>query len=552
MRIKHFLIAYMTVFMFTACNEDIFTENIPDIQSAVMKINVRDQFSENTTRANYTGFPATTFEAGDEIGIYAFDGNTYVASNVRYTKQSDGSWLADSDIRYNEDYTYYAYFPYRSTTYTPSTAGGVSDIDTKFTNFINDASNYFWQADQSTKEGYTYSNLMIAKGNVTIDNDTPTVSFTMLHKRGLAIFTDDAKYARFTGNIPCQIDDTKQFLMKPGVATSFTDNTGTYTLTAQESNYINRKIEIDWSKEYLTFYVLEDGTFTFTNGLYYSLDDGATWITLTGNTASPTFPAGTKILLKGPNAGYSTTQSNGCGSFISTMKFDVMGNIMSLYSGANFANATTISKNYYFAHFFSKLNGGGAAKIINAKNLVLPATILTEECYNAMFTNCKTLITAPKILPATTLAKSCYYYMFKDCSNLITIPELPATSLAQYCYCGMFSGCSSLTVGPKILPATTLALGCYKYMFRETLLEIAPELPAETLLSYCYDYMFYGCTRLKYIKAAAKKSIGSDTSSKWVQSVGSNGVFYKNAAATWTTTGENGVPSGWTVVTYTP
>ena len=46
--------------------------------------------------------------------------------------------------------------------------------------FITDASNYFWQANQSTKAGYTYSNLMIAKGTVTdTDDDEVTIKFTM-------------------------------------------------------------------------------------------------------------------------------------------------------------------------------------------------------------------------------------------------------------------------------------------------------------------------------------------------------------------------------------
>jgi hypothetical protein len=33
----------------------------------------------------------------------------------------------------------------------------------------------------------------------------------------------------------------------------------------------------------------------------------------------------------------------------------------------------------------------------------------------------------------------------------------------------------------------------------------------------------------------------------WVNGVSSTGTFVKNSAATWTTTGGNGIPSGWTV-----
>ena len=35
----------------------------------------------------------------------------------------------------------------------------------------------------------------------------------------------------------------------------------------------------------------------------------------------------------------------------------------------------------------------------------------------------------------------------------------------------------------------------------------------------------------------------------WVSGVATTGTFVKNSAATWTTTGVNGVPSGWTIQT---
>ena len=54
--------------------------------------------------------------------------------------------------------------------------------------------------------------------------------------------------------------------------------------------------------------------------------------------------------------------------------------------------------------------------------------------------------------------------MFYGCSSLTQAPELPATSLAINCYRSMFYGCSSLVQAPELL-ATTLANGCYQYMF---------------------------------------------------------------------------------------
>ena len=213
----------------TACTEDIEYSAV-DYNSCI-KVEVTDEVAANITRADYSGFPATTFEEGDAIGVYAFNGSSYVSSNVKFTRQSDGSWTPASTVVYNPDYTYYAYFPWRSSTYTPSTSGTVDAVDTKFANFISDGSNYFWQANQSTKANFTASNLMIAKGIVT---GSRTVKFTMAHKRGLAIispavnqwyYTDDAgtKYNLspvFSGNIPYEESGTRYFLLKPNTTTS--------------------------------------------------------------------------------------------------------------------------------------------------------------------------------------------------------------------------------------------------------------------------------------------------------------------------------------------
>ena len=57
-----------------------------------------------------------------------------------------------------------------------------------------------------------------------------------------------------------------------------------------------------------------------------------------------------------------------------------------------------------------------------------------------------------------------FYMMFNGCSALTKAPTLPATTLTDSCYQWMFNGCSNLTKAPT-LPATTLADGCYSYMF---------------------------------------------------------------------------------------
>ena len=61
-------------------------------------------------------------------------------------------------------------------------------------------------------------------------------------------------------------------------------------------------------------------------------------------------------------------------------------------------------------------------------------------------------------------ANAMFNYLFENCSVLTSAPELPATILTECCYQGMFKGCTNLTVAPE-LPATTLAVGCYNEMF---------------------------------------------------------------------------------------
>ena len=240
MKYFYLCLAAMSMATFTACTEDLEYSSVD--YDACIKIEVTDEFAQATTRANYSGFPATTFEEGDQIGVYAVNtSNSAVSSNVAFTRQSDGSWTPASTVVYNPDYKYYAYFPYKSS--TPTFVPGGSGADGKFTNFLN--SNTFWLADQSTKASFTTSNLMWAEGVVT---GTRTVKFTMAHKRGLAIignatnkwyYTDAAgtKYEMtqvFSGNIPYTLDGTQYYLLKPNTATSV----GGLSLRASEGRYM--------------------------------------------------------------------------------------------------------------------------------------------------------------------------------------------------------------------------------------------------------------------------------------------------------------------------
>ena len=360
----------------------------------------------------------------------------------------------------------------------------------------------------------------------------------------------------------------------------------------------------DYSKEYLTFESLADNnniTWTFTgsdpiqNVIYWS-KNGTSWTSAIASTSNTpvslaTLNKGEKMYLKGENVTYALSIS-AYSHFNSDYEFNVSGNIMSLIYGDNFIGQTTLSSSNNFVSIFN------SSKVVDASNLILPATTLTKLCYRSMFNGCTSLATAP-VLPATTLAKSCYYYMFYGCTSLATAPVLPATTLTDYCYSYMFEGCSSLITAPELpattlaqscymsmfaatkitaapeLPATTLADSCYRNMFYGctslryqptlnatilqprcyqhmffgcTSLKTAPELPAKTLVTYCYAYMFQNCTSLSYIKCLATNISASNSHNYWLYNVASTGTFVKPSSMYAWPANAHGIPSSWTVV----
>lgn len=212
----------------------------------------------------------------------------------------------------------------------------------------------------------------------------------------------------------------------------------------------------------------------------------------------------------------------GIGSFSLTKgRFNIGGNIQSMRNGVKYQGVNDVSS-FQFYKLFYRCTG-----LINANKLIMP-TGTGKSCYKSMFNGCTSLRTAP-VLPATTLKGNCYESMFGGCSSLVNAPELPATTTQADCYRGMFVNCTSLVN--------------------------APELSATILDSSAYAHMFNGCTNLAYIKMMGLRSTYSnkeiiDEMYEWVTGAALNGVFVKNAKATWNYSGMSAVPRGWTIRYY--
>lgn len=246
------------------------------------------------------------------------------------------------------------------------------------------------------------------------------------------------------------------------------------------------------SKDYLTFVVLGDGKFEFTNysAIQYSLDRGKTWTNL--SSTGVTVYSGQRISWK---ANITPQGYVGVGTFSSTCDFNAEGNAMSLMYGDDFVGQRVLKGTEAYSGFVNLFEEN--THIINAENLQLPATGLTEYCY---------------------------FNMFYGCTSLITPPELPMPELGA--------------------DGKIKALGCYYGMFMNcTSLERSPKLEAPYVNYGCYDYMFWNCPSLKEITCYV---YSTENISSLYSNVALEGTFYKADVPDYAI--ENIVPDGWTIV----
>ena len=175
----------------------------------------------------------------------------------------------------------------------------------------------------------------------------------------------------------------------------------------------------------LTLIALEDntpvilrqsGTVSWTGS--YSTDAGATWTSYTLGT-DITLSKGEYISFKGTLSA-APNNSNYLYFDLYTGQLAVNGNIMSLTYESDFATRTELLYDYNFYCLFSLGYTGDMA-------------VVSLEDQGLGF--------GEFILPATTLTEYCYNNMFGQCYNLEgLLPELPATYIPSYSYGGMFNG----------------------------------------------------------------------------------------------------------------
>ena len=271
----------------------------------------------------------------------------------------------------------------------------------------------------------------------------------------------------------------------------------------------------DYSKDYLTFEMLQDARIGFVDGeggtissfstslIKYRINNGE-WIDYSIipdpiNNVNYLFGIdahkGDIVQFK-TNVDYLFQEyaelGFACNSSHEGPIVDISGNIMSLVDAENFASMKAFPEISGSSNPWNFYNTFTFAYPRSAKNLILPALNMNGASYAAMFSGCSNLIEAPT-LSATTLTNECYSEMFANCTNLTTAPELPATTLA----------------------------------------------------SDCYNSMFNGCTSLNYVKCLAKENIIGTNTDSWLANVSETGTFVGDPTSSWPIGGD-GVPQGWT------
>lgn len=280
----------------------------------------------------------------------------------------------------------------------------------------------------------------------------------------------------------------------------------------------------DYSKEYLTFEMLEAGSLYLNkigtldnysnNARPYYRKNGGSWtqagywnalISITG------LLAGDKIELKMSFGYHISSDESNYRLIYSNAQHIIYGNILSLVYGDDFVGETQLpgvdtagaGKEYWFCHLFSDYNNAGSNYLVSAENLILPVMRLNAGIYSNLFRHDRYLTTPPKILPAVTTLdgsnnrSSVYRYMFRDCNVMTKAPKIMLSVMGTYAMHYMFYGCSALEEAPELLPTTTTNY-CYYAMFTNcTSLKKAPALPATNAAQNCYRAMFKGCTNLE-------------------------------------------------------
>jgi len=327
-----------------------------DGQSILVKVS--SEIPDAVTRTEYNlATWHTEFADGDEIGVFAYNGTSVIASNVKFTY--DGTdWIPEVSIPYNDSYTYLAYYPYSGTNGNPPYAVATSGTaDARLASYITDSSNKFHYADQSTQENFAKSDYMHAQG---VDAGSRTITFTMQHKKALAVMastvnkwydttdpmTPHDTYVTFSGKIPLTVGEYKYFLCKNGVATTI----GGTSFTGQSGKYLIKDASVVTGTPTLTYSTSTDG------GSTWSSFSGTkpSWLTVTADVVED-MPTDFNVTMASTKTtsiskGTSTTRTVEADATLKAATKVTGFRDLSMYDNAGNTRASRTTANCYMVH----------------------------------------------------------------------------------------------------------------------------------------------------------------------------------------------------------
>lgn len=161
MYFKNLIFALAGALAMTACSNEMEEQLAGGNGGQEVKFTVGIENLSRTTIAD--GTLKTEFVKGDEIGIFAYNGESVVSSNIKYTYNGSSGWTSDAAIAAQDgvQLNYYAYYPYSEFVTAPS------------------AINVTVNSDQATN-GFSKDDVLTAK-NTEAEAGATSVSLTFAH-----------------------------------------------------------------------------------------------------------------------------------------------------------------------------------------------------------------------------------------------------------------------------------------------------------------------------------------------------------------------------------
>lgn len=191
MYFKSLILALAGVLAMTACSNEMEEQLAGGNGGQEVKFTVGIENLSRTTIAD--GTLKTDFANGDEIGIFAYNGENVVSSNVKYT-YNGSEWVSDKAIAAEDgvQLSYYAYYPYSESVTDPS------------------AINVTVNSDQATN-GFSKDDVLTAQ-NTTAEAGATSVSLTFAHAMAMvqvSLMENTTDDANATVSLQSILPDTK-------------------------------------------------------------------------------------------------------------------------------------------------------------------------------------------------------------------------------------------------------------------------------------------------------------------------------------------------------